>query len=209
MPGEQRVDGRRERSRLTRARIVDAAAALYVERGYVATTIEDVAARADVAVQTVYYVFGTKPALLAAVLDASIGGDTEAVAVLDRDWVDAFRTETDPAAAVSRLLEATVEILVRAAPIYEVVRRAAADPNVLSLLESTRQRRRDDQRQLIQILSTSGHLRPDVDVDMAADVLYGLMNEEVFQLLVGDCGWDVDQFRAWATELMRRELIED
>jgi hypothetical protein len=154
-------------------------------------------------------VFGTKPALLAAVLDASIGGDTEAVAVLDRDWVDAFRTETDPAAAVSRLLEATVEILVRAAPIYEVVRRAAADPNVLSLLESTRQRRRDDQRQLIQILSTSGHLRPDVDVDMAADVLYGLMNEEVFQLLVGDCGWDVDQFRAWATELMRRELIED
>ena len=70
----KRLDGRRERSRLTRARIVGAATTLFVERGYLATTIEDIAAEADVAVQTVYYVFGTKPKVLAAVLDASIAG---------------------------------------------------------------------------------------------------------------------------------------
>ena len=64
-------DGRRQRSLRTRARIVDAAARLFVDDGYVATTIEAVADAAGVAVQTVYYVFGTKRNLLAAVLDVT------------------------------------------------------------------------------------------------------------------------------------------
>ncbi len=60
MAATSRVDGRRERSRRTWARIVHAAAQLFVENGYVATTIEAIAERAEVANQTVYYVFGTK-----------------------------------------------------------------------------------------------------------------------------------------------------
>ncbi len=208
MAGQTKMDGRRERSRITRERVVDAAARLFIDDGYVATTIEAVAERAGVAVQTVYYVFGTKRNLLAAVLDASIAGDVGPVSVLERPWVDALLAEQDPTSAVERLIEETVAILARTTPIYEVVRRAAADPDVSTLLDDNRSRRRQDQRQLIDILWRSGHLHPELDVDIATDVFYGLMNEEVFQLLSVDCGWSIERFRTWATSLMLQQLAD-
>ena len=202
-----KIDGRRQRSRVTRVRVIDAAAGLFLERGYVAATIEDVAERAGVAVQTVYYVFGTKPKLLSAVLDASIAGDAEPVPVLERPWVAALREQHDVGSAMERLVNDSVTILSRTSPLYEVVRRAAADPEVNQLLQDTRRRRRADQRALIEILSKARRLRPDLDVDTAADVFYGLINEEVFQLFVGDCGWDVERLKRWATSLMMQQLI--
>ena len=205
--GPAATDGRRQRSVRTRARVVDAGEQLFLDRGYLETTIEAVADVAGVAPQTVYYVFGTKRNLLAAVLDASIAGDVEPVAVLERPWFDEFGTAGDPASAVERLVEASVAILARASPIYEVIRQAAADPDVGVLLQENRRRRRDDQRRLIEVLGRSGHLRPGLDVDTAADVFYGLLNEEVFLLLTGDCGWEVDRFRGWATSLMRHQLV--
>lgn len=200
-------DGRRQRSRRTRARVVEAAAQLFTNQGYVATTIGAVAALAGVAVQTVYYVFGTKRNLLAAVLDATVAGDADPVAVVERPWVDVLAAERDTDRAVELLVEAGVEIVARTTPIYEVVRRAAADPDVGALLDDNRRRRRADQRHLIELLSKSGHLRTDLDVDTAADVFYGLVNEDVFQLLVVDCGWSVDRFRIWATSLMLHQLV--
>ncbi|HEY5698001.1 MAG TPA: TetR/AcrR family transcriptional regulator [Acidimicrobiales bacterium] len=205
--GPAAKDGRRQRSVRTRARVVDAGERLFLDRGYLETTIEAVADVAGVAPQTVYYVFGTKRNLLAAVLDASIAGDVEPVAVLERPWFDEFGTADDPTSAVERLVEASVAILARASPIYEVIRQAAADPDVGVLLQENRRRRRDDQRRLIEVLGRSGHLRPGLDVDTAADVFYGLLNEEVFLLLTGDCGWEVDRFRGWATSLMRHQLV--
>src|SRR4051794_13165950 len=207
--GQQgKTDGRRERSRLTRRQVVEAAGSLFIDRGYVATTIEDVAERAGVAVQTVYYIFGTKPNLLAAVVDMSIAGDVEPVPVLERAWVEEIRQQQNVASAIELLVDDSLAILARMSPVYEVVRRAAADPEVSDLLESTRRRRRVDQRALSDVLASSGHLRADLDADTAADVMYGLMNEEVFQLFVGDCAWDIERFRAWLTSLMFQQLID-
>ena len=95
-----------------------------------------------------YYVFGTKPALLAAVLDATIAGDAEPVPVLDRPWVTALADERDAQTALDGSSAAAVAILARTAPVYEVVRRAAADPEVGALLDDNRRRRRTDQREL-------------------------------------------------------------
>jgi hypothetical protein len=100
-----------------------------------------------------------------------------------------------------------VTIVARTTPIYELVRRAAADAEVSALLEETRRRRREDQRMHVEILARSGHLHPALDVDTAADVLYGVINEEVFQLLTVDCAWDVQRFRSWATALMEQQLL--
>jgi len=206
MPASPAPDRRRERSRRTRTRLVDAATRLFVEHGYLATTIESVAEQAGVAVQTVYYVFGTKRALLDAVLDASIAGDAEPVAVLERPWFETLGSELDAATAVEHLVDAAVAILARVAPVYEVVRRAAADPDVGALLDRNRTGRRADQRRLVERLAAGGHLRSGLDVDTAADVVYALLNEEVFQMLTVDCGWPLDRFRQWATDLVGHQL---
>ena len=207
MTGDTKADGRRERSRATRVRVVTAATALFTERGYLATTIETVAAAAGVAVQSVYYLFGTKRTLLQAVLDASIAGDVGSMPVLDRPWVDELRAERDATAAVEGLVAATVPIVARTAAVYEVVRRASADPDVAALLDETRRRRRSDQRALIEILDGAGHLRPGLDVDTATDVFYGLMNEEVFQFFTRDSGWPVERFQAWAADVLLDQLV--
>src|SRR3954447_18917157 len=105
MPPQPKVDGRRQRSAHTRARIVDTASRLFLDHGYVETTIEAVAEHAGVAVQTIYYVFGTKPTLLAAVLDVTIAGDAEPLATLQRPWVEQLRAETNPTQAVELLVD--------------------------------------------------------------------------------------------------------
>src|SRR6478672_10435727 len=108
MPPPAKVDGRRQRSARTRARIIEAAAHLFLDQGYLSTTIETVADQAGVAVQTVYYVFGTKPNLLAGVLDVTIAGDLEFIPVRERPWVDSIREGQDATAAVELLVEASV-----------------------------------------------------------------------------------------------------
>lgn len=202
-----RPDGRRERSRRTHARIVEAASRCFVDDGYVGATIDSIAEEAGVAPQTVYYVFGTKAKLLADALEHSIVGDLDPVPVVDRPWVDALGDIEDAVQAVGLLVAESVKILVRVAPIHRVIRRAAADTEVGALLEETRRRRRADQARLVEMLADRGHLRPDLDTETAADTYYAIVNEEVFDLLTDDCGWDVERFRHWATALVQQQLL--
>lgn len=59
--------GRRERHRqATRRRIMDAALALFLEQGYAATSVDEIAERADVARRTLFNHFVRKQDLLAA-----------------------------------------------------------------------------------------------------------------------------------------------
>ena len=201
------LDGRRRRSERTRRRILEAARTLFADRGYVATTVDSVAQEAGVAAQTVYYVFGTKPLLLAAVLDERIAGEPGAGPVASQPWVADLEAASTGEAAVDALVQGGVEIIARATPIYEVVRAAAADPEVAELLTRNRAERRADQRRLVASLDQRGLLASDVDLDHAADVVYGILNEEVFQLLTVDCGWPTERFRAWVGGSLRRELL--
>ena len=84
---------RTEQARLTRRRILDAAEALFQADGYGATTIAAIAARAEVAVDTVYAVFGTKRGVLQALMDVRVGGDDQPVALHDRPEPQAARAE--------------------------------------------------------------------------------------------------------------------
>src|SRR4051812_172062 len=75
---------RAEGARRTRAAVVAAAGALFLEQGYDSTSLAAVAQRAGVARPTVVAAFGSKPALLSRVLDEALAGDDEPVAVRDR-----------------------------------------------------------------------------------------------------------------------------
>ena len=86
---------RAERARATRRRIIDAAAAQFVAHGYGATLLDQVAERAGVAVQTVYFHFGNKRSLLKEALDVAAVGDDEPVAMLERPWLEEARAERD------------------------------------------------------------------------------------------------------------------
>src|SRR5882757_7577168 len=87
---------RQARTRRTRAAVAAAARSLFAERGYAATTIEAISDRSDPPQATVYRLFSSKLGILKALLDVSVGGDDETVAMADRPQVRALFSAEDP-----------------------------------------------------------------------------------------------------------------
>src|SRR5256884_4864826 len=113
----------------TEQRILAAATELFLAHGYLATTLESVARRAQVGARTVYVRFGTKAALFKRVVDVAIVGDTEPVDVLGRDWM--IDTMTAPALAgrIAALAAVSRQIMQRTGALFAVAQQAAAvDP---------------------------------------------------------------------------------
>jgi AcrR family transcriptional regulator len=75
MPSVSNGSHRQRQAERTRELILDGARAIFLEAGYAAATIEDVARRAGVGVSTVYAVLGSKRGILVA-LGESWGRDT-------------------------------------------------------------------------------------------------------------------------------------
>src|SRR5260370_16726967 len=89
---------RQAQTALTEQRIIAAATDLFLTDGYVATTLEAVAKRAQVGARTVYVRFGTKAALFKRVVDVAIVCDTQPVDVLGRTCMQpALPPPTTPA----------------------------------------------------------------------------------------------------------------
>ena len=95
-PAQPALGRRARKAMATRHRVLDAAETLFVRDGYAATTIASVAEEADVAVQTVYAVFGTKRAILSELLAVRVAGDDDAIPVQGRGPWQAIEREPDP-----------------------------------------------------------------------------------------------------------------
>lgn len=100
------------RDAATKARLLRAASALFAERGFHATTVRDIAARAGANVASGHYHFGSKRDLYVAVLRANfaaLGRD------LDRAGVRLAEAELDrlPRPELERLFRARIEVMLR------------------------------------------------------------------------------------------------
>ena len=199
---------REERARHRRQRVVDTALRLFLERGYVATTIEAIAREAAVAPATVYQAFGTKQAILARVLDQAITGDAEPAALLDRDWVKQAARPADPRQRLAMVVRHTSQVAARTAPIKEVMRDAAAgDPAVRQLLHEDDRRRYLTQRALVDQVIGGGSLREGCDLDHAVATFFATVNSHSYQLLAGQLGWSPVDWQRWLTDVLGRELL--
>src|SRR5882757_6799705 len=114
------------RTRLARRAVVEAARALFLERGYSATTIEAISDQSDVPSATVYRLFSSKLGILKALLDTSIAGDDEPLAVQERPDVASMFSEPDPRKLLAGFAGMTTAINVRTNDVYRVLVSAAA-----------------------------------------------------------------------------------
>jgi AcrR family transcriptional regulator len=190
-----------ERSRATRARVLAAATGLFVRDGYVATTMAAIAAEAGVAVQSLYLRFGSKLAILSAALDVAIVGDDEPIAHLDRPWVHQLANTHSGPQAVRLWVSEVRRICSRTYPIYAVGQAAAAG-EAGELLAVNKRQRREGMRAIASVLSLKPGFRPDLTVETAGDMMYGLGGEDPYGLLVVDCGWQPDAWEAWCADVL-------
>jgi AcrR family transcriptional regulator len=199
---------REERARHKRQRVADAALGLFLERGYMATTIEAIARKAAVAPATVYQAFGTKQAILARILDETITGDAQPAALLDRDWVKRASQHPDPRQRLALVIRHTSQVAARTAPIKEVMRdAAAADPAVRQLIRDDDQRRYITRQTLVDLVIGEDSLRAGCDRDHAAATFFALVNSHSYQLLATHLGWSPADWQQWLTAVLDRELF--
>jgi AcrR family transcriptional regulator len=207
-PGDVRRGSRAEQARATRRRIIDAAADLFLAHGYTATMLDQVAERAGVAVQTVYFHFGNKPTLLKEALDVAAVGDDEPVPMRQRPWMEQVRTEPDPGRVIDLWVTSSRAIVLRLGPIMRVVHDAAgSDPELAARWAMTEQQRLADFRILPEALAARDALKPGLSIDEATDILFTLSGLEVYWLLTRTCGWSVSRWEEWTITMVRAALL--
>ena len=199
---------RQARTRLARRAVVTAARTLFLERGYPATTIEAISDLSDVPPATVYRLFSSKLGILKALLDVSIGGDDDAVAVLDRPRTRAALADTDAKTKLSGFVHTAVAVNLRTLPIYRIlVSAAGSDPDASALLADLTRQRDEGQGAVARSLARAGALRPGLGARDAADIVHALMAPELYQLLVSDRGWSPERYEQWLTETLVGQLL--
>lgn len=200
--------GRQARTRLARAAVVEAARALFVERGYAATTVEAISERSDVPPATVYRLFSSKLGILTALIDAAVAGTEDAGPLPDQPAARAALAEPDAARQLAGFAAICRATNVRTAPIYRILTSAAAsDRDAAALLAERAEQRSAGQKLIARALARAGALRPGLRERDAADVIHALMSPEVFQLLVGDRGWPPDRYEQWLTQILIDQLL--
>jgi AcrR family transcriptional regulator len=202
------VKGPRGRSVQTRRRIVAAAHDLFASHGYAGTTLQAVADKAGVSVQTVYFHYGTKSRLLKDVVDVASAGDDRPVPLLDRDWFARLRAEPDPRAVVSGWVHAGGQILARVAPILAIVHDAAStDPEMAEQWQVNSRQRREAYGAFVGILARLKALPPGMTRARATDITVALLAPELFLVLTRDCGWSLPRWERWTTDHLAHDLL--
>jgi TetR/AcrR family transcriptional regulator, regulator of cefoperazone and chloramphenicol sensitivity len=194
---EPRRKGRRERqAEQTREEILQAARALFGKNGYGATTLKEIAAAADVSVQTVYDSVGSKSALLLRLNDLI---DREAgVAQL----VMTAMVAGEPALLISLGARITRSILDTSGDIVRVVVGAAADePDLGRVLREGHTRHLGGALQVVQRLQQIGALSriDERDARELAESTAALTDFEFGLLLRDRYGWPGARVEAWMT----------
>ena len=199
---------RQARTRRTRAAVVETARSLFAEHGYAATTIEAISDRSDTPQATVYRLFSSKLGILKALLDVSVAGDDEAVAMLDRPQVRALLSDEDPKNRLAGFAALVREVMARVGPVHRILADAArSDQDAALLLAEIARQRHEGQHRIARSLARSGALRPGLRERDAADIIHALASPEVYGLLVFDRGWTGERHEKWLKSILIDQLL--
>src|SRR5689334_25106015 len=115
---DESARGRRPRD--TRRRVEQAAARLFTERGYNATSMQAIADSADVHVQTIYLAYGTKAAVLAACAARLVAGDDDpATHPSERQWARTIQAAPTAADKITLYVQHMRAVAPRTAPLLD------------------------------------------------------------------------------------------
>jgi len=199
---------RDEQARQTRSGILAAARRLFVKQGYAATTVAQIAAEAGVAVDTVYAAVGAKSVIFRLLLETALSGTDEVIPAAERDYVRRMRTQTRAREKLETYAAAVRAIAERLGPLHLVLRDAAAQaPELAVIRDEISSRRAENMRMLAQDLIATGDLRPELDAEEIADVVWSMNSAEFYYLLVHERGWAPARFELWLTDTWSRLFL--
>lgn len=185
--------------------MVQAAYRLFCERGY-SVPLTAIAEEADVAVQTLYFTFGTKLQLFTEAFDFAVLGDDQPIPP-DVRWAPEMEATPDGRRALEVLMQRSLPIYQRVAPLWGIFQ--TGEPEIVALRDDRERLRYEGFRHLIDLLARKGGLKPGISRKGATDILYAMLSPELYRSLVTERGWFADRWRAWMTEILAGALLED
>jgi AcrR family transcriptional regulator len=213
----RRVSRQREAGEVTRKetrrRLLLAARDEFAENGYRAATVARIAARADVAVQTLYHAWGSKRDLLRGVLELAITGGDEVH--LDRDELPHallaaadLTGQPDPEALLAYLAREFRTLAERSAGVWKTYRDAAAvDPDIAADWSALMELRRANFATLFRSVPTTAW-RKGLSAEQAVDTVWTIASPQTHELLVGVLGYSYDDYETWVLDTTRRAALD-
>lgn len=199
--------GRQARAAEGRGRILSAAHDLFVARGFAGTTMADIATAAGVSAPTVYAT-GTKARLLKACVDRALAGDDEPVSVADRPLATWVYDTPDPHELLGRYAVMMGELAARAAPIYEVVTRAAdAEPEIAELLADLERQRLRASTIVAEAVVNRGGLPAGRSVEEVRDTVWVCNAPELYVTLTRKRKWSTRRYVEWSRNALIQLLL--
>jgi AcrR family transcriptional regulator len=204
-----RSERRNAQARQTRARVLAVAAELFLERGYAAATMREVAARSRVSLPTVELLFGRKGRLLKAAIDVAIAGDDEPVGVLDRPGAEAAAAARTPGEFLARIAAQLGPAQHRSAGlVLATFEGAAADGELAELVDKLVGQRARTAAWVVERLAAIAPLRADCSTEEAVDTVWLLMDPAIFSRLTLHRRWTVERYQLWFASSVARLLLE-
>jgi AcrR family transcriptional regulator len=200
---------RQEDARARRRRILEVAHELFLEQGYGATSIEQIASSAEVSAQTVYAAFTSKAGILARVIDVAIGGDDEEVMVRDRPEFRAFATAESPEALVRAIVHHGRVTHERSGPILRLLDSVAGTEPALTELAAEIRRQSLDEAAHVFTLAPPEWLRPELETSRRIAVSYLLGFHATWWSVVEELGWSGDQYEDFLADVFLRLIFVD
>lgn len=198
---------RADQARETRRRIRDAADALFLDNGYVATSMDDIAKSAGVSRQTVFSAFGSKANLLKEAFDVRLAGDDEPVPIADRPAARHILEEKDPAALLRAQGDFFIVTTLRVLPLWPaMVAGAATDPACAEVLAFFDRTRFEGPGEIVDELARRGQLRKGLSRKRGKEAMYLLTNPNVIHDAL-ERGWTVLELQRWLGDCLVATLL--
>jgi AcrR family transcriptional regulator len=201
MPQVKRESGRAQAAEFSRKTIASAARRLFQERGYTESTMESIAAESGFAVQTVYFHFKSKAAIVTRLID-------EVLAEQVAPRYQLAMTSNSPAEVIRLFAAIAHESWENG---WDVVRTlgvaAKSDPGLAGRLSQWEGGYLFGMTNLVRRLGELGALRPELEDSTAVDIGWTLTSPDVYRLLRVERGWDGDAYEHWLARVLTRELL--
>jgi AcrR family transcriptional regulator len=207
-PRRYRSTLRAEQARETRRRIRAAAEVLFLDRGYTDVSMDDIAAAAGVARQTVFTTFGSKAKLLKEIFDVRLAGDDEPLSIAERPAAQRMLASTDPVDAVRRQAKIFVETALRVVPLWPAIAAAAAvDREIADLVRVYDQGRHEGVGTVVDVVARLGALRRGRSRAKAKDAVSLLTSPGVVHGAL-TLGWSAAELERFYTECLLALLVD-
>lgn len=163
-----------KKSDRTRQAILNAAAKLFKERGYTATTLRDVADEAGMKAGSIYYHFDSKDAIMDEVLDTGIRAVYGAV----REAIEACEDETNYRKKINASVYAHLKMLLSQGDFISANLRLYSQlpEEIRSRHQKVRHEYADLWDQLLTDAKNAGYLRSDVEITPLRQFILGALN---------------------------------